>query len=130
MLPVLSPSVVPFSTAPPLLCTVTVVDSGAAWVHLVGEIDLLTSPLLEGSLREAQLRARFVVLDAREVTFIDSAGVHVILGASKISQSSGARLMLIPSEAVEVMLTITGVRDQISIFDPSSSESASVLHLQ
>ncbi|MGI9082213.1 MAG: STAS domain-containing protein, partial [Thermoleophilaceae bacterium] len=54
---------------------------GAAWVYVAGELDVATAPQLEQTLREAQSEARLVVLDLRELTFVDSAGVHVIVDA-------------------------------------------------
>ena|SRR5450759_3575784 len=72
-----------YAPAAPFLCTLTTGGTRAAWIHVAGELDLVTSPQLKRTLRTADLHARLVVLDAREVTFIDSAGVHVILDASK-----------------------------------------------
>jgi anti-anti-sigma factor len=100
--------------APPFLCTLTADGSDAAWIRTSGELDLLTSPQLGGVLREAQLHARFVILDAREITFIDSSGVHVIFDASRVSASGGTRLLLLGSPAVELMLKAAGVYEQLS----------------
>jgi anti-sigma B factor antagonist len=114
-------------TTPRFICTLTVGGRRAAWVHVAGELDLLTSPELESNLREAQLHAQLVVLDAREVTFIDSTGVHAILGASKVGEWGGARLMLVASAAVESVLTATGVSERISTFDLSPTEPGPAL---
>jgi anti-sigma B factor antagonist len=125
----LQASTVPSSgrTASPFVCTLTVGGRRAAWVHVAGELDLLTSPELENNLREAQLHARLVVLDAREVTFIDSTGVHVILGASKVCEWGGARLMLVASAAVQNVLRAAGVSERISTFDLSPTEPGPAL---
>jgi anti-anti-sigma factor len=96
---------------------------------LAGEVDLQTSPQLESTLREAQLDASLVVLDAREVTFIDSSGVHAILDASEACEWGGARLMLVPSAAVERILELAGVRDRLTTFDLSVNEPAFALRL-
>jgi anti-anti-sigma factor len=72
---------------------------GAAWVHVEGEVDLATSPQLLRTLGEAQREARLVVLDVREVTFIDSAGVHAILAAAATARREGQRLMLVRGHA-------------------------------
>ena len=69
--------------APPrFTCTWKEGGAGAAWVHVAGDLDLATAPLLKRALRDAQLCARVVVLDLRELTFIESTGVHVILDAA------------------------------------------------
>jgi anti-sigma B factor antagonist len=114
---------------PPFRCTLAVGETRSAWVHLAGEVDLQTSPQLESALREAQLDASLVVLDAREVTFIDSSGVHAILDASEACEWGGARLMLVPSAAVERILELAGVRDRLTTFDLSAHEPAFALRL-
>jgi anti-sigma B factor antagonist len=114
----------------PFQCTVTPGGTNAAWVEVVGELDLLTAPQLDSALREAQLNASLVVLDAREVTFIDSAGVHVILDASRDSEWGGARLVVATSAVVDRFLGLAGVTEQVSTFDisppaPGCAEGAS-----
>jgi anti-anti-sigma factor len=115
--------------APPFLCTLNTGGTRAAWVHVAGELDLLTSPELERTLRAGELHARLVVLDTREVTFIESCGVDVILDAIKDAEWGGARLLLVPGAAVERMLAASGVSEQISTFDLPPNEPASWLHL-
>jgi anti-anti-sigma factor len=112
------------ASAPPFLCTLTRGGTWAAWVHVAGELDLLTSPELERTLRAAKLHGRLVVLDARAVTFIDSSGIRVILDASKNAEWGGAPLLLVAGAVVKHMLAVTGVREQISTFDLSPNEPA------
>jgi hypothetical protein len=64
--------------APPFDCTWQMGGTGAAWVDVAGESDLATSPQLRQKLQDAQLHAHLVVLDLRELTFMDSAGLHVV----------------------------------------------------
>jgi anti-anti-sigma factor len=101
----------------------------AAWVRVAGELDLLTSPELESTLLEGQSHARLVVLDARDVTFIDSSGVHAILNANEISERNGTRLMVVPSTAVERIFQVVGADRRVSTFDLAASEPAPALHL-
>jgi anti-anti-sigma factor len=113
----------------PFLCTLAVGGRCAAWVHVAGELDLVTSPQLAGTLAEARLGARLVVLDAREVTFVDSSGVHVISDASKACEHDGGRLMVVPSAALERILAIAHMRGGISTFDLSPDEPPPTLRL-
>jgi stage II sporulation protein AA (anti-sigma F factor antagonist) len=82
--------------------------SDVAWVQVVGELDIVTAPALEQTLRDAELRARRVVLDLRELTFTDSSGVHVITNASVRAGRADRRLVLVrgPAQA-DRMLTLT-----------------------
>jgi anti-anti-sigma factor len=122
-----SSSVGPFSVAPPFGCTLTAGASRAAWVHVSGELDLLTSSQLEDTLREAQLHARLVVLDARDVCFIDTAGIHVIVDAIELSDWGGAPLVLLASPAVEAMLTVVGLREPMPTLSDTSAAVATRL---
>ena len=65
----------------------------------VGELDLVTAPLLTRSLREAeQERGVAVLLDLSELTFMDSSGLAAILEAVQRTESNGGRLTITPGE--------------------------------
>jgi anti-anti-sigma factor len=117
------------SAPTPVQCALSGGGRQAAWVHVAGELDLLTSPELAGVLAEARVEALLTVVDARELTFIDSCGVHAIHDASRACELDGGRLMLIPSAAVERILNVAGLREGISTFDLSPDEPAPALHL-
>jgi anti-anti-sigma factor len=67
----------------------------ATWVRIVGRLDLAAVPQLVRTLRQAQLKARLVVLDLRELQLMDSSGVHVIVNASIRARRLGGRLVLL-----------------------------------
>jgi anti-sigma B factor antagonist len=91
-----SPSVAKRFVAPePFVCTWKRAVDGAAWVQIAGELDLATAPRLDRALQEAQGSALKVVLDMRELTFMDSSGIHVIQAADDRAQREGGRLMLV-----------------------------------
>jgi anti-anti-sigma factor len=77
---------------------------------------------------EAQRAVRLVVLDLRELCFIDCSGVRVILDAARHSRGSGGRLLIVrgPSQ-VDRVLTLTKVDRQVKIFDLAPGESAPAL---
>ena len=92
--------------------------ANASWVHLAGELDLAGAPLLESTLDEAQKNTSLVVLDPRELTFIDCAGIHTILHSATRARREGGWLMLmVASPVVERMLALTGRQDLVTIFD-------------
>jgi anti-sigma B factor antagonist len=62
---------------PPLLSVAVSPDGGGPVVHLTGEVDLHTRHLLLEALDEVDGDAP-VVIDVSEVTFMDSAGMHVL----------------------------------------------------
>ena len=99
-------------------CTLRQSGRDAAWVRVTGELDLATAPQLQQTLREAELRARRVVLDLRELTFMDCAGINVILDASNHARQADGQLVLVrgPSR-VDRVFTLTGTSDALEIAD-------------
>lgn len=109
------------STATRFLCfECTLRDGGrdAAWVRVTGELDLATAPILARALSQPEARGQHVVLDLRELTFIDSSGVHVILQASLLANAVGRRLVLVRgSSHVDRVLSLTEASDSLEIVD-------------
>jgi anti-sigma B factor antagonist len=116
----------------PFLCTWKQSGSGAAWVHVAGELDIATAPQLGQALREAQLSARLVVLDLRELTFMDCSGVHVILDLARGARQASGRLILVRGAAhIDRLLALTGVCDEVETFElnPTEAPAIAMLHL-
>ena len=92
----------------------------AVVVVVEGEVDLYGAAQFEQSLARAQdSRAPAIVLDLDRVSFMDSAGVYVLLRFS-IGERSRGRLVLTPgSRQVQRLLEVTGVRRYLS-FVPSA----------
>lgn len=109
--------------SPAFVCSWTNDGLDAAWVHVAGELDIATTPQLERTLREDQLQARLVVLDLRELAFMDSSGVHAIVSASIRARRCGRRLVLLrgPTNVdrvnVDRLFTLTGSPDDVEIVD-------------
>src|SRR5215218_5059055 len=62
--------------------SVAVHAEGSAQVVVVrGDVDLATADLLRGELRSAAAEAKTVVLDLREVSFMDTQGLAVVIEA-------------------------------------------------
>jgi anti-anti-sigma factor len=113
-----------YTPPPPFECSWRPGGSGAAWVHVAGELDLANTYQLSQALRDAQLYARVVVLDLRELTFIESTGVHVILDAAANVRPGKGRLILVRGPAhVDRALTLTGVPSQVLIVDLHPNEA-------
>jgi anti-sigma B factor antagonist len=101
---------------PPFACSCTKGGMDTAWVHVRGALDLATTPQLEQTLNETQ--ARLVVLDLRELTFIDSSGMHAIVRAGTRARQSGRRLVLVRVPPnVERVFTLAGISAQVEIGD-------------
>jgi anti-anti-sigma factor len=101
----------------PFLCASTHGSLNSEWVHLAGALDFATTPQLEKSLRETH--SRLVVLDLRDLGFIDAAGVHTIVNASMRARREGRRLVLVRGiPNVDRVFALTGNGDEVEIGEP------------
>jgi anti-sigma B factor antagonist len=86
-------------------------------VHLAGELDLCSAPRLQLALRQAR-RWLLVILDLRDLSFIDSSGVQVIVDASTRALAADRRLVITRGPAqVDRMLTLCGASGALRIVD-------------
>ena len=109
--------------APPFVCSWKVGDGGAAWIEISGELDLVTSPQFGQTMGEAHRAARVVVLDLRELSFIDGSGVHVILDAARDCRRCGGQLLIVRGSAqVDRVLALTEISKQVVVFDLAPGE--------
>ena len=100
-----------------------VIDTGEDRVTFTprGELDLATAPELEEKVLAAVTDGtRTVVLDLRELTFMDSTGVRTIVAAHQVSEQSGNELRVVrpPREsAVSRVIEISGIDDALGLVD-------------
>jgi anti-sigma B factor antagonist len=119
------------SAPPAFVCELTRARFGAAWVHVAAELDIVTAPQLERTLRDAELRARLVVLDLRELTFMDSCGLHVITCAGIRAKRAGRRLVLVRGAVqVDRLFALSGASEEVEIVDLDDGEPAAQILLR
>ena len=91
-------------------------DGGVVTVSPAGELDLGTAPALDARLRGVASGSSDVVVDLRNISFIDSAGVHVLLRWAGESARRGRAFRVIPgSERVELVFALTGVLETLGV---------------
>ena len=91
---------------------------GSSHIHVRGELDIFDAPQL-GRLLEAERAAGHdLVVDLRELTFIDSSGLAVLVWAAESAARSGLGLRLL-APPPEVMRTfdVTGLRTLLPFAD-------------
>ena len=87
----------------------------ASVLHVVGEIDTLTAPLLRAQLDTQIPTNPLLVLDLTEVTFLGSAGLAVLVAAKDEAELRDHRLRIVPGSRIVVRaLQATGL---LNIFD-------------
>lgn len=93
-------------------------DEDAAIVTLWGEVDAALREAASDAMTAVVARPAMtpIVLDARDVTFLDSSGVAFILQIYMLGQESGAPVRLLdPSDAVTEVLEMVGMGGRIPI---------------
>jgi anti-sigma B factor antagonist len=82
---------------------------------LAGELDLLTKADLLEAVREAARHDRLVEVDARHVTFMDSAAIAAL---SRLIQLTDHRPVFIdPPELVRFLLHVTRIGELVDVVD-------------
>lgn len=96
----------------------TVVAEATIRIAVSGEIDLATAGELETRLDEAQARSPdTVVVDLRDVVFMDASGIRPLVRARERAGEDGSRLILIPSRFVAWILRIVDLEDAFQYAD-------------
>ena len=93
---------------------------GRAVVTVRGELDLATAPELETAVMERLDAGQDVVVDLRELEFMDSSGLRVLVAAhTRAADGSAGFAIVRPAEGSEVarILDIAGIEGQLEIVD-------------
>jgi anti-sigma B factor antagonist len=109
------------ATVPPAFHCDVIPERDRVRVAPVGELDLLTAPQLERTVREL-LASGFdhVVLDLAELRFLDSTGLHLILSLRASADAAGHRLELRPGPPpVQRVFELTGTLDRARFEAPT-----------
>ena len=87
---------------------------------LAGELDLATAPELEGMTEQACANgAAELVLDLRDLAFIDSTGLRAILRARERCEAHRCELFLTPGPpAVQRLFELTGLLERLPFLEP------------
>ena len=84
-------------------------------VHLSGELDIDSAPLLTDALRALARPGGTIELDLTELTFIDSSGIRGLCHAADRLGPHGRLVVRHPTPAVRRALELTGLDDLIDM---------------
>ncbi|HTB70862.1 MAG TPA: STAS domain-containing protein [Solirubrobacteraceae bacterium] len=86
-------------------------------LHLEGELDLASSPILERALEGAEIaETPLLVLDLDDLRFVDSTGLRIILLAHERARGRGQEFAITPgSSQVQRLLSITNVAEHMRV---------------
>ena len=90
---------------------------GFCVLEVRGEIDVASAPDFQGSLSELIGRgAEVVVVDLSEVSFVDSTGLGVLVGAETQVRQAGKSLRLVVTQPqIMKLLELTGLDEVFTI---------------
>lgn len=106
----------------PQALSVETLELGAETVIVLrGEFDLTGVELFEAAVAQTS-PAGALVLDMRDLSFLDSSGLGCLVNVYRRAQSEGWSLVLTaPQRAVSLILRLTGLDERLTIVDAASS---------
>jgi anti-anti-sigma factor len=93
---------------------------GCAVVVIRGELDLATAPDLQAVLTERLDAGQDVVVDLRELAFMDSTGLRVLVASHARVEDSEQKFLIVrppPDAAIARILAIAGVESVLDLID-------------
>ena len=90
-------------------------NADTAVITVTGRLDTTTAPLLEKAITQDIGDAKNLTLDLKDVQYISSAGLRVLLGAQKKMQKIGSMKVVNVCEAVMEVFEMTGFADILVI---------------
>jgi anti-sigma B factor antagonist len=93
-------------------------DGDVAVVEAEGDIDLRTADAVRAEIGAAVQEARRVVIDLREVTFMDSSGIRLIVEAQLSSERDGFAFAVVRGPApVQRLFELAGLEGRVRVID-------------
>ena len=102
-------------------------ERGAVIAEITGDIDMSTVPALRTQLFGLADGGDPLIIDLNRVTFIDSAGLGVLVGAARQADAHGGRLLAVCSRPqTQKLLWMTGVDRRIPL---NATVEGALMHL-
>jgi anti-sigma B factor antagonist len=93
-------------------------ENSTEFVVVHGDVDLATVGVLRAQLTAALERGEKVVLDLREVTFMDTQGLAAVIEAQQASAASGTRFVVVRAPAtVHRLFDMIGLSERLTVVD-------------
>ena len=90
-------------------------ESASLTMKLGGRLDTTTAPELEKAFEENMDVSKDLILDMKELEYISSAGLRVLLAAQKKMNQAGKMKLTGVSDEVMEVFEITGFSDILTI---------------
>jgi anti-anti-sigma factor len=96
------------------------IDAGVALMSLFGALDLRAVRPFLRELVGVEPRVRHVVVDARGLTFLDAAGLQVLLHAAQRARFETWDLTVVRGGATERLFSFPAVSDRLDLVDSTA----------
>jgi len=96
----------------------TAEEDGAHVIALRGELDLANAGTAENALEKALQDDADVIVDMRELEFIDSTGIALLVASLSGDGKSQIRFVPSASPAVTRVLELTGLAERLPLAEP------------
>ena len=87
----------------------------AVTMSLQGRLDTATAPQMEAELKKDMEEVTRLILDMRELEYLSSAGLRVILKAQKMMGKRGGMVVRHVNETIMEVFELTGFSDILTI---------------
>ncbi len=96
---------------------------GRARIALSGELDISSASRMEDELSTLQAQSpKLLVLDLRELEFMDSTGLRLIVRADEAARAGGTRFVIVRGpEPVQRVFQIVGLDTRLEMTDAPPS---------
>ena len=89
--------------------------NGIGTIRLEGRLDTTTSLMLEEELKTFVPDLKELIFDFKQLEYISSAGLRVLLSAQKVMQKQGSMKLINVREEVNEIFEVTGFSDILTI---------------
>ncbi len=84
-------------------------------VSIIGRLDTTTAPQLEAELRGGVTGVEKLILDMKDLEYLSSAGLRVILAAQKVMNKQGEMVVRNVNDTIREIFEVTGFIDILTI---------------
>ena len=90
-------------------------DNGKLTVSLKGRLDTTTAPSLESEFKSSLNGVTELIIDLKELVYISSAGLRVLLSAQKVMNKQGKMLVRNSNDDIRDVFEVTGFIDILNV---------------
>ena len=95
--------------------TKNVINGKELEIVLEGRLDTVTAPELENELKSCLDDVEVLSFELKDLQYISSAGLRVLLSAQKIMNKQGSMVVKNPSEDIQEIFEVTGFSEILTI---------------